>query len=122
MTVQNSFKWKMVMILAVLLVLPMVSGREYKEPTNITGFQDLTQWSDEVLDYKFGIGIVLMTFFISFLLLKAFESAQALIGCLFFTAVVATGCWAIGILDTSYVISVWVLCGIPAILILWASN
>jgi len=117
-----SFKLKISIILAILLLTPIVYAREYEQPTNISGFQDLFQWNNRVVDHQFGIGILIMVFFISFVLLKAFESAQAFTGCLFFTMIVAVGCWALSILNTTWMIGSVLLCALTTLLIFWLSD
>ena len=121
---KNKRTWKKILLISFLflLILPIVNARTYEQPTNITGFQELWQWNNRVIDSNFGIGIILITFFTSFILLKGFQSSQALTGSLFFTMVTAIGCWSIGILNTSWVIGSVLLTALTAILILWSGN
>ena len=108
--------------LFLLITIINVSAREYEEPTNISGFQDLFQWNDRVLENQSGIGYLLLVFMVSFILLKGFESAQAFTGCLYLTMITAFSCWALGILNSTYMISSIVLCGLTALLIMWFSG
>jgi len=108
--------------LLLLITIINVSAREYEEPTNISGFQDLFQWNDRVLENQSGIGYLLLVFMVSFILLKGFESAQAFTGCLYLTMITAFGCWALGILNSTYMISSIVLCALTALLIMWFSG
>ena len=112
----------MVIICFILALTPIVESRLYEEPANISGFQDLLQWNDRVLDNNSGIGYLLLVFFVSFVLLKGFESAQAFTGCLYLTMITAFGCWALGILNSTYMISSIVLCALTALLIMWFSG
>lgn len=113
---------KLIFLFMILLVLPFVSARTYEEPVNISGFQELFQWNNRVIDSNFGVGIILIVFFTSFVLLKGFQSSQALTGCLFFTMVTAIGCWSFGILNTNWVIGSILLTGLTAILIYWSGQ
>ena len=106
----------------ILIAIPSVNAKTYEEPTNITGFQDLFQWNDRVLENQSGIGYLLLVFMVSFLLLKGFESAQAFTGCLYLTTITAISCWTLGILSFNYIIACSVLTGLVALLIMWLNN
>jgi uncharacterized membrane protein YiaA len=118
MTIKRIISW----ILGVLFALPMVYAKTYEQPINITSFIDLFQWTNRVTGYYFGIGILIAVFFISFVLLKAFESKQAFVGCLFVTSIVAITLRLIDILNNTWAIGSIILCGLAILAIVWSKD
>jgi uncharacterized membrane protein (DUF485 family) len=118
----NLIKRNLSRIFGGILALPIVLARRYEEPVNISGFVELMQWSDRVTGYMYGLGIVIMVFMISFILLKSFESKQAFTGCLFLTMVTAWGLWGLQILNVSWVIGINIICGLIVIGIMWSRD
>lgn len=109
-------------VLLMLLIVPLVNAKHYEEPTNITDFGDLFQWNNRVTNSMFGLGVLLIVFFVSFVLLKGFESSQAFTGCVFFTFLTAVTLRLIGILDTVWVIASGLIMGLIILLIFFTKE
>ena len=89
---------------------------------NVSGIGSLFQYGNSVVNGWLGMVIIMMTFAISFISLKAFGTEKAGAVALFGTAFIATLLMRIGLVAVPFVIMLWVAAGIVTILVRNSTN
>ena len=87
----------------------------YQYPSNVTTFAGYGVWANSVTEGYFGLGILLMIFFVSFIsliMLRGIEPKRAFAGGSFFTMVLAIVFRVMNILSDTFMFACIILCAV----------